>query len=263
MGTFPTRLSQFYFKVIQTDMMYLSFTHRQPSKPDYWPPLAFKKGLNERNAKYFTKATIQKYRQIPGPLPNMTNENVPELLNITVKWQYNLNDALLTDEQLASAYLQQLLITGVEPTFMYPNPVSMISRKISGRPLGIKTSLQGPFMYDFLDKFTTVVLPKRKGWFGYNKGGDYHGALDIHLPAEVIAMFPEMEAAYEKIPIVANQKFFPMQLTIKTSGTTDWQTRSLLSSMGFPFIDDAGAKEKEKLRVVKEDVKKSNRQIRK
>ena len=250
MGHFPTRLSQFYFKTLQTDIMYLSFTHRQPTKPDYWPAVPIKRGLNDRNAKYHLKEHIPPFRHVTAPLPNMTNENVPELIEIVLSWQYPISASRnLTDDQLASVYLQQLLISGVKPGFRYPLGSSVLGRKLAGRPHGVQTVFRGPFMYDFLDKMTNLVLPKWKNWYGFNKGGNHQGDMEIQLPANVIGSFPELELAYDQLPSVENAKFQPMQILFKTNAPTDWMTRSLLSSLGLPFIDIDGVKEKKKLEL--------------
>eukprot|EP00835_Amoeboradix_gromovi_P001945 NODE_100_length_20777_cov_0.240884.p7 type:complete len:288 gc:universal NODE_100_length_20777_cov_0.240884:13797-12934(-) len=246
----PTRLSSFYFKTLKSDLMYLSFTHRKPSTPDYYPPVAIKQGLNERNKNYHLKVHIPKYRHVPAALPDMTYKNVPELNEITLTWQYSLStNTPLLDDQLTSVFLQQLLISGIQPKFIYPTNASMLYRKLAGRPHGVKTTLTGPFMYDFMDKLTALVIPKWKNFYGFNKGGNHQGDFELKLPDNVVGMFPELELAYDQIPSINGQKFFPFQILFKSNAVTDWQVRCLLSSLGLPFIDEQGVKEKQKLKL--------------
>eukprot|EP00834_Sanchytrium_tribonematis_P007468 NODE_679_length_4801_cov_0.851978.p1 type:complete len:277 gc:universal NODE_679_length_4801_cov_0.851978:951-121(-) len=245
-----TRLSNFYYTSLQSDIMALSFTHKTPSIPEYYPAVPIYQGINERNAKYHKVKRIPFNRHVNHPLPNMTNENVPQLTDIIIKFQSNLTDKKpMTDDALTSIYTQQALITGVKPTFKYAFNKSLLHRKVMGKPIGIQTHLQGPLMYEFMNKLTTLVLPKWKNWYGFNKKGNHQGDFECLLPNQVIGSFPELEYAYDAIPAIESQKFYPFTVLFKTSAFTDWQMRTVLSGLGLPFIDEDGVKEVKKLKL--------------
>jgi large subunit ribosomal protein L5 len=94
-------------------------------------------------------------------------------------------------------------------------------------PIGCKVTLRGTRMYQFLDKFMNVALPRVRDFRGVSdKAFDGRGNYAIGLKEQLI--FPEIE--YDKI-----DKIRGMNIVIVTTAQTDEEARELLKLMGMPF----------------------------
>ncbi len=82
-------------------------------------------------------------------------------------------------------------------------------------------------MWEFLDRFVNVALPRVKDFRGVNPNGfDGHGNYSMGITEQII--FPEID--YDKI-----EKISGMNIAIVTSAKTDQEARSLLKKLGMPF----------------------------
>ncbi|WP_456432483.1 50S ribosomal protein L5 [Nitratifractor sp.] len=96
-----------------------------------------------------------------------------------------------------------------------------------GSPSGIKVTLRGERMYNFLDKLISIALPRVKDFRGLSrKGFDGRGNYNFGLDEQL--MFPEVE--YDKI-----MKTHGMNITIVTSTDDDKEAYALLEKLGMPF----------------------------
>ena len=96
-----------------------------------------------------------------------------------------------------------------------------------GMPIGCKVTLRGTRMYQFLDKFMNVALPRVRDFRGVSdKAFDGRGNYAVGLKEQLI--FPEIE--YDKI-----DKIRGMNIVIVTTAQTDEEARELLKLMGMPF----------------------------
>ena len=94
-------------------------------------------------------------------------------------------------------------------------------------PIGCKVTLRGTRMYQFLDKFMNVALPRVRDFRGVtDKSFDGRGNYAVGLKEQLI--FPEIE--YDKI-----DKIRGMNIVIVTTAQTDEEARELLKLMGMPF----------------------------
>ena len=94
-------------------------------------------------------------------------------------------------------------------------------------PIGCKVTLRGVRMYQFLDKFMNVALPRVRDFRGVSdKAFDGRGNYAVGLKEQHI--FPEIE--YDKI-----DKIRGMNIVIVTTAKTDEEARELLKLMGMPF----------------------------
>ena len=93
--------------------------------------------------------------------------------------------------------------------------------------IGCKVTLRNIRMYEFLDKFMNIALPRVRDFRGVSsKSFDGRGNYSIGLKEQLI--FPEIE--YDKI-----DKIRGMDITIVTTANTDEEAREFLSLMGMPF----------------------------
>ena len=119
------------------------------------------------------------------------------------------------------------LITGQKavPTFARKSVANFKLRE--GMKIGVKVTLRGETMYEFLDKLFNFALPRVRDFKGINPNAfDGRGNYSLGLKEQLI--FPEIE--YDKI-----EKIRGMDIAIVTTAKTDEEARELLKLMGAPF----------------------------
>jgi len=96
-----------------------------------------------------------------------------------------------------------------------------------GMPIGVKVTLRGERMYEFVDRFFSAALPRVRDFKGINANSfDGRGNYCMGIKEQLI--FPEIE--YDKIDKVRG-----MDICFVTTANTDEEARELLSLMGAPF----------------------------
>ena len=97
----------------------------------------------------------------------------------------------------------------------------------AGMKIGVKVTLRGERMYEFMDRFFNFALPRVRDFKGINPNAfDGRGNYSLGLKEQLI--FPEIE--YDKI-----EKIRGMDIAIVTTAKTDEEARELLKLMGAPF----------------------------
>ncbi|MCQ2431046.1 MAG: 50S ribosomal protein L5 [Clostridia bacterium] len=96
-----------------------------------------------------------------------------------------------------------------------------------GQKIGVKVTLRGERMYEFMDKLFNFALPRVRDFKGINPNAfDGRGNYALGLKEQLI--FPEVE--YDKV-----EKIRGMDIAFVTTATNDEQARDLLSMLGAPF----------------------------
>ena len=96
-----------------------------------------------------------------------------------------------------------------------------------GVKIGVKVTLRGERMYEFMDRLFTFALPRVRDFKGINPNGfDGRGNYSMGLKEQLI--FPEIE--YDKV-----DKIRGMDITFVTTATNDEEAKELLTLMGAPF----------------------------
>ena len=119
------------------------------------------------------------------------------------------------------------LITGQKavPTYARKSVANFKLRE--GVKIGVKVTLRGERMFEFMDKLFTFALPRVRDFKGINGNGfDGHGNFSMGIREQLI--FPEIE--YDKV-----DKIRGMDITFVTTATTDEEAKELLTLMGAPF----------------------------
>ena len=99
-----------------------------------------------------------------------------------------------------------------------------------GVKIGVKVTLRGERMYEFMDKLFTFALPRVRDFKGINGNGfDGRGNFSMGIKEQLI--FPEIE--YDKV-----DKIRGMDICFVTTATTDEEARELLKLMGAPFAKE-------------------------
>jgi len=105
-----------------------------------------------------------------------------------------------------------------------------------GMPIGAKVTLRRERMYEFLDRFVTIALPRVRDFRGLNpKAFDGRGNYATGLKEQLI--FPEI--SYDRI-----DKIRGMDVIVATTAKTDDEARELLRLFGFPFPQEATEEKK-------------------
>ncbi len=96
-----------------------------------------------------------------------------------------------------------------------------------GMPIGVKVTLRGDKMYEFLDRLISTALPRIRDFQGINPNGfDGRGNYNLGITEQII--FPEIDI--DKV-----KKIQGMDITFVTTAKTDKEAKSLLTNFGLPF----------------------------
>ena len=97
-----------------------------------------------------------------------------------------------------------------------------------GMPIGVRVTLRGQRMYEFLDRFISIAMPRVRDFRGINdKSFDGRGNFTMGVTEQII--FPEIDI--DKV-----SKIMGMDITFVTTAHTDAEAYSLLKEMGMPFV---------------------------
>lgn len=98
-----------------------------------------------------------------------------------------------------------------------------------GMPVGVKVTLRGERMYEFLDRFFNLALPRVRDFRGINPNS-FDGRGNYAMGVKEQLIFPEID--YDKIDAVRG-----MDIIMVTTANTDEEARELLKLMGAPFSE--------------------------
>jgi large subunit ribosomal protein L5 len=98
-----------------------------------------------------------------------------------------------------------------------------------GMPVGVKVTLRGERMYEFLDKMISIALPRIREFAGVPNTWDGRGNYTLGFKEQTV--FPEIE--FDKV-----DKLRGLEVSIVTTAGTDEEGRKLLELLGMPFIKD-------------------------
>ena len=118
-------------------------------------------------------------------------------------------------------------ITGQKPMVCKAKKSVANFKLREGMPIGVKVTLRGNRMYEFLDRFFNVALPRVRDFRGINANSfDGRGNYNMGLKEQLI--FPEIE--FDKVDRVRG-----MDICFVTTAQTDEEARELLKLLGAPF----------------------------
>ena len=120
-------------------------------------------------------------------------------------------------------------ITGQKPIICKAKKSVANFKLREGMPIGVKVTLRGDRMYEFLDRFYNLALPRVRDFRGINPNSfDGRGNYAMGIKEQLI--FPEID--YDKIDKVRG-----MDIIMVTTANTDEESRELLKLMGAPFAE--------------------------
>ncbi len=165
---------------------------------------------------------------VPAMTEKFGYKNVMELPKIEkIIINMGVGEAVGNPKALDAAVNDLTIIAGQKPLLTRAKKSLAAWKLREGMPIGAKVTLRGLRMYQFLDKFMNVALPRVRDFRGVSeKAFDGRGNYSIGLKEQLI--FPEIE--YDKI-----DKLRGMNIVVVTTAKTDEEARALLKFMGMPF----------------------------
>ena len=150
---------------------------------------------------------------------------VPKLQKIVISKGVG---AAVADKKLIDHALEELTkITGQKAIATMSKKDVATFKLRKGMPIGVKVTLRGVKMYEFLDRLVTASLPRVRDFGGIKATGfDGRGNYNLGITEQII--FPEIDI--DKV-----NKIGGMDITFVTSAPTDKEAKSLLTELGLPF----------------------------
>ena len=153
---------------------------------------------------------------------------IPKLDKIVIN--VGCGDAKENSKVIDSIMADLALITGQKPVPTYARKSVANFKLREGMKIGVKVTLRGEKMYEFLDRLFNFSLPRVRDFKGINPNAfDGRGNYSLGLKEQLI--FPEIE--YDKV-----DKIRGMDICFVTTANTDEEARELLRLMGAPFAKD-------------------------
>jgi len=150
---------------------------------------------------------------------------VPKLLKITIN--QTVGDAVNDKKLIDNAAEELTLITGQKPSVILAKRSVSNFKLREGMPIAVKVTLRKVMMYEFLERFVSVALPRVRDFRGINdKGFDGRGNYSLGVKEQII--FPEINL--DKI-----NRIMGMDISFVTSAKTDAEALALLKAFGMPF----------------------------
>lgn len=150
---------------------------------------------------------------------------VPRITKVVVN--VGVGEALDNAKALDHTVRDISVITGQKPVITRAKKSIAGFKLRQGRAIGVKVTLRGQRMYDFLDRLLNVALPRQRDFRGVSPDAfDGRGNYTLGLREQLI--WPE-------IPYDSVDKMRGMEITIVTTSRTDEEGRRLLQLLGMPF----------------------------
>jgi large subunit ribosomal protein L5 len=136
-----------------------------------------------------------------------------------------------TDAKALDAAIDELSVISGQRAQVRRAKKSIASFKLrEGMPVGAKVTLRGARMYEFLDRLTSIALPRIRDFRGLDpQAFDGRGNYSIGIREQII--FPEID--YDKVPSIRG-----LDIAITTTAKSDEQGRALLAAFGMPFATE-------------------------
>jgi large subunit ribosomal protein L5 len=148
-----------------------------------------------------------------------------------------VGEATQDKKRVEQAASEMELIAGQKPVITKAKKSIAQFKLREGMPIGVKVTLRRERMYEFLDRFITIALPRVRDFRGLNpKSFDGRGNYACGIKEQII--FPEIN--YDRIDKVRG-----MDVIVTTTAKTDDEARELLRLFGFPFPIEEAAEEKQ------------------
>jgi large subunit ribosomal protein L5 len=174
--------------------------------------------LKDKYAKEIIPALMKEF-EYTNPM------QVPKLVKICLN--QGVGDAI-TDKKVIDTAIEEMTQVAGQKAIPTKSKLDISNFKLRrGMPIGVRVTLRGNRMYEFLDRLVAVSLPRIRDFKGVNdKGFDGRGNYSMGVPEQII--FPEINI--DKV-----NKINGMDISFVTNANTDREAFSLLREFGIPF----------------------------
>src|SRR3990170_8018521 len=157
---------------------------------------------------------------------NYTNRmQVPEVEKVVINM--GLGEAVSNVKVIDAAVAELGIIAGQRPVVTRAKKSEAAFKLRAGMPIGCKVTLRGDRMYEFLDRFLNIALPRIRDFRGVSPHS-FDGRGNYALGVKEQLIFPEVK--YDKVDMVRG-----MDICIHTTARNDEEAKVLLEQVGFPF----------------------------
>ncbi len=154
--------------------------------------------------------------------------SIPRLEKIVVSM--GIGDAHSNEARLEAALKQMAQIAGQKPVVTRARKSVSNFKLREGYPVGVKVTLRGARMYEFLDRLVSLAIPRVRDFRGLSASAfDGRGNYNMGLTEQ--SVFPEIDPGSMTFTL-------GMNITLQTSAPTDEEARELLTLLGMPFRKD-------------------------
>jgi len=180
----------------------------------------------------YTPRLLDQYRSTikPALMEEFGYKNAMQLPRLEkIVLNMGVGEAVADSKKIKAAEADLTAIAGQKPVITKAKKSIAGFKVREGMPLGVKVTLRGERMYDFLDRLVTVAMPRVRDFRGVSgKSFDGHGNYALGLKEHIV--FPEIE--YDKIDQV-----WGMDIVICTTADTDAEAKALLKHFNMPFAN--------------------------
>ena len=150
---------------------------------------------------------------------------VPRITKITLNM--GVSEAVADKKVMDSAVADLTKIAGQKPVVTKAKKAIAGFKIREGQAIGTMVTLRGVRMYEFLDRFVTVALPRVRDFRGIS-GRSFDGRGNYNVGVKEQIIFPEIE--YDKVDALRG-----LNISITTTAKNDEEAKALLAAFRFPF----------------------------
>ena len=150
--------------------------------------------------------------------------NIPELKKIIISM--GVAEAVKDKNIIQDCVKELTLISGQKPIVTRATKSVANFKLREGQAVGLKVTIRGKRMYEFLDRFSNIVCPRIRDFRGFNKKGDGRGSYSLGLSDQ--QMFPELNLDNVK-------RDQGMNITFVTTAKKEEECLELLTQLGLPY----------------------------
>ena len=150
---------------------------------------------------------------------------VPRITKITLNM--GVGEAVADKKVIEHAVSDLTKIAGQKPVVTKAKKAIAGFKIREGQPLGCMVTLRGVQMYEFLDRFINIALPRVRDFRGIS-GRSFDGRGNYNIGVKEQIIFPEIE--YDKVDALRG-----LNISITTTAKTDEEAKALLTAFRFPF----------------------------
>ena len=164
-------------------------------------------------------------QQLKDKLGFKNNLQVPRLTKVVLNM--GLGEAAQDSKVIQAAKDNLAVISGQLPVTTTAKKSIATYKTRTGMPLGVKVTLRGNTMYEFIDRLVTIALPRIRDFRGL-KNNSFDGKGNYALGIKECTVFPEINV--DKL-----DKIRGLDIVICTTSSSDIEALSLLQSLNFPI----------------------------